>query len=162
MRDFKFAWILALMFAMPAAAADMKPFVSGSWQTILAAHAGKPVIVHFWGLTCAPCLTELPHWAAFKRQRPDLDIVMIAADPAPGDVDDLTKTLRKAGLGDLERWAFADAFAERLRHEIDPKWRGEMPRTLLLDSDGRTTVMVGTADWTAINKWSDSQKGKYP
>ena len=32
---------------------EVKPFVRGTWKSILAAHAGQPTIAHFWGATCA-------------------------------------------------------------------------------------------------------------
>jgi len=154
--------MLALWLAAPATAADidMKSFVRGSWQQILTANAGKPTVLHFWGLTCAPCLTELPHWAELRRARPDMNVIMIAADPAPADTADLLKTLQKAGLGGVESWAFADVFTERLRYEIDPKWRGEMPRTILMASDGKPTVMVGLADLPAVRAWFDTEHKK--
>ena len=37
------------------ASSQLKPFGRGSWQEILRAHAGRPTIVHFWGVTCGPC-----------------------------------------------------------------------------------------------------------
>jgi len=152
-----FALCLPLLTAMPAAA-DMRPFVRGSWQEVVKASAGKPTVVHFWGLTCAPCLTELPHWTRLRQDHPDLNIIMIAADPAPARTEDLVATLQHAGLGDVETWAFADQFSERLRFEIDPKWRGEMPRTLLLARDGKTTSMPGLADFDVIRGWFDTNK----
>jgi thiol-disulfide isomerase/thioredoxin len=158
MKRFAALIALAMMLASPSPmAAELKPFVRGSWQDVLKANAGKPAVIHFWGLTCAPCLVELPHWAALKRERPQMNMVMIAADPASADNDDLAATLKKAGLSGVENWAFADAFSERLRHEIDPKWRGEMPRTILVDRDGKTTAMLGVADLKTIRDWYDVQ-----
>jgi thiol-disulfide isomerase/thioredoxin len=148
------------LLPLPAAAAEMKPFVRGSWQEIVKAHAGKPTVLHFWGLTCAPCLVELPHWGALHRARPDMKVVMIGADPAPADTGDLLKTLEKAGLGGLESWAFADPFSERLRYEIDPRWRGEMPYSILLDRNGQATAMSGLADLAAVRAWFDAENRK--
>jgi thiol-disulfide isomerase/thioredoxin len=153
-------FFLVLAFCLPVlstlpAVAEMRSFVRGSWQDVLDSNAAVPTVVHFWGLTCAPCLAELPHWARLRQERPAMNIIMIAADPAPADTEDLTATLQQAGLGDLESWAFADSFSERLRFEIDPKWRGEMPRTLLLDRDGKITAMSGVADLDFIRNWFD-------
>ena len=161
MKHFRTAAVFALMLVSSSAmAADMRAFVRGSWHDIVAANAGRPAVIHFWGLTCAPCLTELPHWAALRKERPDLNVVMIAADPMPGDNADLTGVLKQAGLSNVESWAFADQFHERLRFEIDPKWRGEMPRTLLLAHDGTVTAMPGLADLKAIRAWYDAEKAK--
>ncbi len=155
------AFVCALLFLSASApAAELRPFVRGSWQEVLAANAARPAVVHFWGLTCAPCLTELPHWAEFRRARPGLRLVMIAADPAPADANDLATTLDKAGLNGVESWAFADPFSERLRYEIDAKWRGEMPRTILVGRDGTTKVMIGLADLRAVGAWYDAETAK--
>lgn len=134
-----------------------KPLVRGSWQEILKAHAGRPIVVHLWGLTCAPCLKELPEWAEMKKS--GMNLIMIAADEAAGEVDELSATLGKAGLRNVESWAFADSFQERLRFEIDPKWRGELPRTILIAKDGTMTAMPGASDLAAIRAWYDAQKG---
>jgi hypothetical protein len=91
------------------------------------------------------------------RERPGMRLVLIAADPTPADVADLSATLDKAGLAKAESWAFADAFSERLRFEIDPQWRGEMPRTILVAADGMVTVMPGVADLTAVRAWLDRE-----
>jgi len=154
------AIVAVALFCVPAHSAEMRAFGRGTWTSILNEHAGKPVVIHLWGLTCAPCLTELPHWAALERDRKDMTLIMIAADPTPANADDLTVTLDNAGLQRSERWMFADAFSERLRFEVDPKWRGEMPRTILISADGKPTIMPGLADLGAIRTWLDAEKAK--
>jgi thiol-disulfide isomerase/thioredoxin len=149
--------IACLLLAMPAQAADLAPFVRGSWQQLRQAHAGRPTIVHFWGLTCGPCLTELPEWGRLLAERPDADLVLVAADPIPEEPASLAATLRKSGLGSAESWAFADDFAERLRFEIDPRWRGEMPRTILITGDGTVTATTGVSDMAALRAWIVAQ-----
>jgi thiol-disulfide isomerase/thioredoxin len=148
---------LVLLVAPPVAADELQPFARGSWQTLRDAHAGRPTVVHLWGLTCAPCLAELPQWGALRRERPDLDLVLIAADPVPEAPDRAAAALAKAGLAQTESWMFADRFADRLRYEVDPKWSGELPRTLLIDRAGTITVMPGVADLVRVRAWLDAQ-----
>ncbi|MGE3474188.1 MAG: TlpA family protein disulfide reductase [Rhodospirillaceae bacterium] len=137
-----------------AAAGDAQPFVRGSWQDIRDRHADRPLVVHLWGITCGPCLTELPRWSRLRETFPKMDLVLVAADPAPMPAEKVAATLAKAGLGDVESWNFADRFTARLRFEIDPAWRGELPRTLLIDPAGTVTVMSGVTDWKAIEDWA--------
>lgn len=158
MRLDKLLVLAGLLVPATGMTSEMKPFVRGTWAEFVKAKAGEPAAVHFWGLTCAPCLTELPHWAAFKKERADLSLVMIAADPAPEDVADLKATPARAGLDSAESFAFADGFVDRLRFEIDPKWRGEMPRTILIGRDGKATVLFGLADLVYVRKWHDDQR----
>jgi thiol-disulfide isomerase/thioredoxin len=152
--------VLALLFAaaaMGGARAETLPFERGSWQKLLAAHAGKPTVIHFWGLTCAPCLVELPAWGKLQASRPDLRLVLVAADPVLQDPERLQATLARAGLDKSESWGFADSFHERLRHEIDPAWSGELPRTVMIDRTGKATVLPGVADLARVRAWLDAQ-----
>jgi len=152
--------LAALLSVVPywsAEAADPQSFERGSWAKLREAHAGQPTVIHFWGLTCGPCLVELPHWGALQAARPDLRLVLIAADPSPQDPERLAATLAKAGLDKAESWSFTDRFYERLRYEIDPAWAGELPRTMMIDRNGKATVLPGVADLAQVRQWLDAQ-----
>lgn len=151
------AALLSVVSFWTAAAADPQPFERGSWAKLRDAHAGQPTVIHFWGLTCGPCLVELPHWGALQAARPDLRLVLIAADPLPQDPERLAATLAKAGLDKTESWSFTDRFYERLRYEIDPAWAGELPRTVMIDRSGKATVLPGVAHLAQVRQWLDAQ-----
>jgi thiol-disulfide isomerase/thioredoxin len=121
-------------------------FGRGSWQALRRAHAGQKVIVHFWGLTCGPCLTELPAWGRFHQAHREMRLILVAADAIPQMPDALDATLAKAGLQDVEIWWFQDRFTDRLFWEVDHDWQGELPFTVLLDKDGTATTRTGTID----------------
>jgi len=157
-----FLALCAMLIASPSFAGEMKPFVAGSWEELLKGHEGKPVVVHFWGLTCPPCIVEMPRWGALRRDNPEIAIVMVASDPAPADTEGQVAVLKRSNLLDAENWTFADAFSERLRHEIDPRWRGELPRTLLIAGNGARLAVVGPIDPKAVRTWFDGLKGENP
>jgi hypothetical protein len=133
------------------------PFERGSWAKLNAEHAGKATIIHFWGVTCGPCVVELPKWGKLLAERPDMRLVLIAADPLPQSPEQVNGALQRANLDHAESWSFADRFYERLRFEIDPAWSGELPRTLLITADGSHTVLPGVADLSTVRKWLDAQ-----
>lgn len=156
--------LLAVLIAACCALASVasaqdapRPFERGSWDQLLRAHVGKPTVIHFWGLTCAPCLVELPQWAKLQAERPDLKLVLLAADPVQQEPERIAATLTRAGLGGRESWRFADRFYERLRYEIDPAWAGELPRTVMIAADGKITVLAGVADLAQVRAWLDAQ-----
>jgi len=157
MRLSLFLALLLGLAAVGTANADPLPFERGSWARLNTAHAGQPTVIHFWGLTCAPCLVEMPHWAALRKARPDMRLVLIAADPVPQDPERLDAALARFGLDATESWAFTDRFYERLRYEIDPAWAGELPRTVMIDRDGKATVLPGVADLAQVRQWLDAQ-----
>ncbi len=50
-----------------------------------------------------------------------------------------------------------DTFAERLRYEIDPKWQGDIPRTVLIGKDGSARTIEGSAKAADLEKWAKGQ-----
>lgn len=140
-----------------ANAGELKSFVRGSWRGIVEAHAGRPVIVHFWGLTCGPCRPEMLSWGKLFAEKPDLPLVTINADLVPDAPQEAQDFLAKSGLSNADNWIFADNFVERLRYEVNPKWQGEIPVTLLISGDGATRAIAGTAKMAEISAWLDEQ-----
>jgi thiol-disulfide isomerase/thioredoxin len=155
---FAFSMLFASMSVLVAAEGDLRPFKRGSWQQIRRTHEGQPIVVHFWGLTCGPCRVEMPKWGRLLEERPDLKLIAIDADLVPNAAELVTAELAKTGLAGAENWIFADDFVERLRFEINPRWRGEIPITLLIASDGKTKTIEGAADPGEVRAWLDSQK----
>ncbi|MGE5547003.1 MAG: TlpA family protein disulfide reductase [Solirubrobacterales bacterium] len=150
---------LTLLF-LPAVvtAAELKPFGRGSWQELRQQHAGRPLVVHLWSLTCAPCLAELPEWG--KVSPGAFDLVMLTTDSLEQE-SRIERALARAGLGSVERWAFDDPFVERLRFEIDRSWRGELPRTLLIGADGSVEVLSGAVGTAPVREWLKRQGGEH-
>jgi thiol-disulfide isomerase/thioredoxin len=154
------AGIFLVALQLPAARAEapqLKPFVRGSWQQVLNSHAGRPTLVHFWGVTCGPCKVELPLLGAFMKDHPALDMVTISADLAPDIPGSAQSMLKKSGLATAENWIFSDGFVERLRFEIDPAWQGDIPRTLLISRKGEITTIEGSAEIADLEKWLKPQ-----
>ena len=148
---------LWLVFAPVAASGEPLPFVKGSYAEVLQAQAGQPLIVHIWGLSCGPCLAELPEWGRLAAERPRVKVILINADRS--DLQSgkrIDATLAKAGLGAVKSYVFADRFEDRLRFEIDAEWQGELPRTIMISADGKVTTLAGVADMAAVKTWIDA------
>ena len=107
-------WFALLAPPAPAAetASQLKPFGRGSWQEILRAHAGRPTIVHFWGVTCGPCKVELPLLGQFMKEHGAIDMVTISADLVPNLPAAARAMLEKAGLGSAENTTTIEGSAE--------------------------------------------------
>jgi thiol-disulfide isomerase/thioredoxin len=155
---FAAALLLASLPAAPASEkSKLKPFERGSWHQLLHSHSGHAVVVHFWGVTCGPCKVELPQLGEFMKQHPAIDVVTIDADLVPNSDAAALSMLQDAGLSSADNWMFGDGFAERLRYEIDPSWQGDIPRTVLISRNGNITTIEGSAEPSALQKWSDEQ-----
>ena len=144
--------VIALLAGTQPARADLVPYKTGQWQSVLASGQGKPLIVHFWGFSCPPCIEELPAWADFVRAHPELKSVFIEVDPVPEDMS--RKALADARLLAADNRANVGYFDEYFRYEIDPQWFGELPVTLLIDAQGKVRKLRGTADFSEISRWA--------
>lgn len=130
--------ILSCVVVMTALHAEetVRPFMPDSFEQIKASHVGKPFVVMAWSLDCTYCQESFSVLAEAKRKH-QVSIVTIATDRADDRATEsmIGKELAAAGLGS-ETWAFGSAPAEQLRYAIDPKWRGEMPRTYWFNAKG--------------------------
>lgn len=161
-----FLALAALMALSPSPAepeeAGFRPFVPGTWQTIVAAHAGKPFIVHFWGLTCGPCRVEMPRWGEFAQKHRTVPLIMVNADLVPNERGAAFGLMARSGLANAQHWMFDYSVVERLRYEVDRLWQGEIPLTLLIDGSGKVAPIEGTVDFKAIEDWIEAESGGRP
>lgn len=89
-----------------------------------------------------------------------IDVVTISADLVP-DLPGATRSmLEKSGLGSAENWIFSDGFVERLQFEIDPRWQGDIPRSILISPEGTITTIEGSAEMADLEKWAAQQLAK--
>jgi len=131
---------------------DYKP---GDWQALIASAGKSPLIVHFWGFTCGPCLEELPRWGAFLEKNPALKTIFIEVDQVPESAS--LKALHDAHLDLADLRVSTAYFDEYMRYEIDPKWMGELPLTLLISPQGEVKRLRGTVDFADLRKWLNTQ-----
>lgn len=126
-------------------------FEPQSFAEIVAAASDRPLVVHLWGLTCAPCIEELPRWGEFVRRRSETETVFIQIDPMP--VDRVVSMLRRAGLEQARNWSASARLDERWRYRIDPDWNGELPRNLLIAGGQRRKSVSGRIDFRELREW---------
>ena len=132
-------------------ATELKTYRAGEWNALLKSSDKKPMVVHLWGFTCAPCLEELPRWGEFVAQFPNLKTVFIQVDDVPPEL--AIQTLTDAHLEGADNRTSATIFDEYMRYEIDPRWRGELPLTLLISPNGDLKRLRGTVDFKVIQQW---------
>jgi thiol-disulfide isomerase/thioredoxin len=143
---------LLVVLSAPATALDFKPYGRGAFAEIVKAHAGRPLMMHFWSVTCPPCLAELPQWAKLLESQKGVDIVFVNTD-GEEDRARAQARLEKAGLGKATHYGFADDFVDKLFFEADRSWRGELPFTALVAADGKETTVTGAIDDPLVVNW---------
>lgn len=141
-----------LLNAFAAQAAEPRSFVRGSFKEIAAARQGQPYILAFWSLTCTHCREELGLLGNLLARHPGLRVVLVSTD-TPEEAPAIAATLADYRLERAESWVFADSFTERLRADVDKKWRGELPRTYLCDRAHACTATSGKLNPRRIDEW---------
>jgi len=151
--------LMALCFAalclapLPALAdQEIKSFVRGSYQQIVAARQGKPFVVSFWSLTCSYCIAEMSLLKKLHKKYPGLDLVMISTDTLE-EKNAVRAVLADYSLDRADAWVFADGYAERLRYEVDRTWQGELPRTYLFDAKSAAIAISGKLEGKEMERW---------
>ena len=152
--------LVILLAPAPAAEASsqLKPFGRGSWQEILRAHAGRPTIVHFWGVTCGPCKVELPLLGQFMKEHGAIDVVTISADLVPNLPAAARAMLEKAGLGPRKTGFSTTASSSGCGSKSIRPGRARSRARILISRNGDTTTIEGSAEMADIEKWFDSNK----
>jgi thiol-disulfide isomerase/thioredoxin len=134
----KFKLVEPLTLAPPMEYADLK----GN-KLNLSDSKGKWVLVHFWGVTCAPCLKEFPQLESFaqKQDAKGLVILPICVDEKdPFVVEDTVKPILKQ----LPVYVMTSAITKE-RYQVQ-----SLPVTCLVDPQGR---LVAKAE--GVLNWSD-------
>jgi thiol-disulfide isomerase/thioredoxin len=152
----QFISVLVILLAMinsqvQAGQPALKPFASGSYQQILAGNANQPFMLVVWSITCSSCLKDMPLLSLVHKKRPDVKIIMLAADDM-SETDQIQPILEKNQLSGIENWVYADENTQKLQFEIDPKWYGELPRTYFFDKAHQRVAISGVlseADYDA-------------
>ena len=150
MKRYGLALLSVLSFSGSALAdsSSLKPYQAGDWKAITKVNNGEPLAIHFWGVTCPACIKEMPLWGQFLKSNPYAKVVFIQVD----DVSTVNtqKMLNKAGLEKANNYYVVAPFDERLRYEIDPKWHGETPTTIVIDKNGKATRKTGLVDFQKL------------
>lgn len=151
-----FTWTLAALIfsSAPLEAREPRPFISGSYAEIRAAYAERAFLLAFWSLDCTHCREGLALFGRLRERDSALPVILVATD-VPEESAAIAATLARHGLADAESWVFADPFTERLRFEVDPRWRGELPRIYLFGPHG-VRAISGRLTEQEIEAWRRS------
>jgi thiol-disulfide isomerase/thioredoxin len=148
---------VALAATTSFAHAATQTLAPDSFAAVRARHAGEPLVVHIWGMTCVPCVKELPQWGALLKAQPGLHLVLVQVDES--SLPRTERRLKDAGLANVESWTVKEDPDEFMRASIDPQWTGDMPRTLLVGADGSIQRIQGSADFVQVKRWLAAQRG---
>lgn len=103
----------------------------------LAALHGTPVVLNFWASWCGPCKKEIPEFAKFAAENPD--VMVVGAAVASGGHDDVQVAAKRLGIT-YPVVVAPDDMVEDYKVEV-------FPTTYIIDRDGQIRLAhVGVMD----------------
>jgi thiol-disulfide isomerase/thioredoxin len=106
-----------------------------------AAHA-RPTIVALWSIDCSHCKKNLQLFARLAKVDRRFTLITVAAERASPLLAGPLDKLAVPG----KRYAYGEDAPEAIAFALDPKWRGELPRTIFFDGRGNSTAISGVVD----------------
>lgn len=146
------------MLGAQAGTKAIESFDPDSLARIVERHKGTPFVLVVWSLDCVYCATSMQTLAQEKRKHTDLKIVTLSTDSANDPEAVALMKERLASVGMLaDAWAFGTAPQEQLRYALDPKWRGEKPRSYWFDAQGGRVAYSGVITPEVIARYTGQQ-----
>jgi len=105
---------LALLSAS-ALAVEFKPYGRALSPKLRTQHAKRPLVVHFWSITCPPCLANCRNGEG-RDEKKTADFVFVNTE-AKNDRPRAQDRLDRPASRLAEHYGFADDFVERLYFE---------------------------------------------
>lgn len=125
--------------ALPKLSTDPSGLLGMTPQHVLArarSHGGKALMVNLWASFCGSCKDELPLLLGLEREfgPQGIGLLLLTAD-RPEDRPKAVALLREFGvMGEAHHVAGPIG---RFTDDLEPRWRGALPATLLIDTNGR-------------------------
>ncbi len=129
--------VVALLLALPSQAFARKvPTLEGApaIPPVLKrlGHDGKPVIVHFFAMWCAACVTEMPlvRRALLEAERRGAHVVLLSLDEPESASSKLPAFLARTRL-EFTTYLLHAPDPEPVTKLFDPLWMGDLPATFV-------------------------------
>ena len=129
----------------------LKLFSTNSLEIIKQNNSNKSFILLLWSLDCPPCYKELELVANYNDQ--ELDNLIIISTDDVSRVQEAQKVLNEFKISSNSLWLFAAENKEKLRYSIDPRWRGELPRSYLFKNSKIQDFHSGVLTNDKLKEW---------
>jgi peroxiredoxin len=108
----------------------------GGLKDLVKNNSDKLRLINVWATWCGPCVTEFPSFITINRmyRNRDFEFISISADD-PDKKDKALQFLKKQQASS-KNYLFSVDDKYKLIDAIDPKWKGELPYTILVEPGG--------------------------
>ncbi|NMF87638.1 TlpA family protein disulfide reductase [Aromatoleum petrolei] len=132
--------VLAWSLAAATAAAEFQTLDRAAAARIVnpASHT-VPTIVALWSSECIHCKKNLKLFSQMAKGDHRFRLVTVAVEAPFAGLAEPLDLLSVPG----QRFAYGGESPEALGYALDPKWRGELPRTIFFDGKGGKSALSG-------------------
>lgn len=107
-----------------------------------------PTIIALWSIDCSHCKKNLQLFARMAKADRRFKLITVATERSFAGLSEPLDKLAVPG----KRYAYGEESPEAIAFALDPKWRGELPRTLLFDGHGNKAAISGVVDAETVIK----------
>jgi peroxiredoxin len=110
-------------------------------------------LINIWATWCGPCVMEYPEFLKIHRMfgQRDFEFISISTDK----IDKKEKTLKvlQQKHSNVKNYIFKEDNVYDLIENIDPKWNGALPYTILIEPNGKIIYQnQGVVEFQALKK----------
>ena len=115
-------------------------------------NSDKLRLINVWATWCGPCVTEFPSFITINRmyRNRDFEFISVSADDAEKKDKVLQFLKKQQASGKNYLFSIDDKY--KLIEAIDPKWKGELPYTILIEPGGKIVYTSGLIDEAELKK----------
>ena len=110
-----------------------------------------PTLIALWSLSCNYCKENLAQLRKVQQRHPRLQLISVASEPLSPEHSALLKQFALKG----KHYAYGEDSPEALAFALDPRWHGELPRSLLYDGRGGYRALSGLLSAEQIEQLLD-------
>lgn len=130
-----FIFSLILGIAVSAFSQDAEVIKIKDLEEIIKEEKKEIKVINFWATWCRPCVKELPYFEDLERSISgvDLNVILVSMDFAEDFEKKVVPFLKKRNIKSTVK-LLDELDYNTVIDQIDPRWSGSIPATLLIDS----------------------------
>ncbi len=153
MKMIKIILLSCLLVSLNIVAKPLQAFNSEILLKQQQENKGKRWLILLWSVDCPPCYKELALISHLREQHELQPIVIINTDDNDEVHAERSKVITQFKLDDLVNLYFIDGQGAYNRYSIDASWHGELPRSYLIDEQGKAKGRSGLLDKETLLAW---------
>lgn len=126
-----------------AGASAIEPLGPDDVAALLKPPARGERIVMLWSLDCVYCEPNMQALAKLQRAHPRYVQLLTVATDSIAQRARIAARLNAAGMQGYPARAYTEPSPARINFLIDPNWGGELPRTIVIRTDGSRIALSG-------------------